>query len=359
MRRLLWLLGAAALGAATPDWEKVSRSPELSFPRDHGAHFSYRTEWWYLTGIVREKSGTELGYQMTIFRRGIDPAASSPGQSALRARHMLAGHFAVADVAGKRLVHAQRLRRVDGQLGVASEKDLCVQLESWEIERKADGSLSVRAADGEAGVSIDLQLSPSKAIVAHGEAGLSRKGAEEGNASVYLSWTRLATRGTVTVGDRKLEVSGESWFDHEWGTSQLGPGVVGWDWLGLRLADGRELMLYHLRDASGAPIPQSGGTLVERDGSARRLSLGDFSMEPIGAWRSERTKANYPTRWRVKIPSAAIEFEVEPLLADSELDSRATTGIVYWEGPVRLRGAATGEGYMELTGYAESMEKKL
>lgn len=186
----------------------------------------------------------------------------------------------------------------------------------------------------------------------HGERGYSRKGADPGNASIYSSWTRLAAHGRVRVGGRERKVSGEAWYDHEWGTSQLGQGVVGWDWFSLRLADGRELMLYRLRRADGSAEPFSAGTLVEADGSSRALALADFSIEPLGTWRSPRSGGAYPAGWRLGVPGAKLELELRPLLADCELDTSSSTGVVYWEGPVRAAGTVAGEGYVELTGYA-------
>jgi predicted secreted hydrolase len=197
-----------------------------------------------------------------------------------------------------------------------------------------------------------LELQASKPLVLQGEGGLSRKGPDPGNASVYVTFPRLAARGRIALDGRERAVQGEAWFDHEWGTTQLGAGVVGWDWLGLRLADGRELMLYRLRAADGTAAPPSAGTIVERDGTVRRLAASDFTLEPLSHWTSPRTGAHYPARLRVRVPSAALTLEVRPEIADAELDARASTGTIYWEGPVAVTGTSAGEGYLELTGYA-------
>ncbi len=160
------------------------------------------------------------------------------------------------------------------------------------------------------------------------------------------------------MGGRTLAVHGEAWFDHEWGTSQLGPGVVGWDWLGLRLADGRDLMLYRLRRADGSATPESAGTLVARDGSTRRLAAGDFTFAPSRWWTSPRTDARYPALVRVTVPGAGLDVEVRPEIADAELDARRSTGTIYWEGPVAVTGTVTGDGYAEFTGYAASLARR-
>jgi predicted secreted hydrolase len=346
------LLPAAA---AAPPWAVVRPGVEIVLPRDHVAHLEHRTEWWYLTGTVRTGDGRELGWQLTFFRQGIDPSPATPGQSALRARHVLAAHLAVADVTAATFRHAERLRRLGGGLAGARTDDLDVVLDDWWLRRDAADHLRLHAADAAAGLALDLELEPRKPLVRHGADGTSRKGGEEGNASAYLSWTRLATRGTIAVGGRRFEVRGEAWFDHEWGTSQLGAGVVGWDWFALRLADGRDLMLYQLRRADGRPAPFSAGTVVAADGSGRALAAADFTVTPLATWRSPASGAVYPAAWRVAVPSAALELEVRPRLAAAELRAERSTATTYWEGPVAVTGALAGEGYVELTGYAGTM----
>ncbi len=355
------LLGLAACacapgGSSDEGWERITPPLALVFPRDHGAHPRTRTEWWYVTGDLRDDAGNEFGFQWTVFRRGMDPTPPREGESALRARHVLAGHFAIADLASKRLLADDRLRRPGGGLAGFAEDDLRVWIEDLELARAEDGALRLSARRAGPRAALDLRLVPRKPLVLQGDRGLSAKGAEPGNASAYVSWTRLAAEGTLETDGGARAVRGEAWFDHEWGTSQLGPGVVGWDWMGLRLDDGRDLMLYRLRRADGSATPFASGALVDVRGAARTLRPEDFSMEPTGHWTSPRTGARYPVRWRIRVPSAGIDAAVEPRLEDAELDTRATTGVVYWEGPVRVAGSASGRGYAELTGYAASME---
>jgi predicted secreted hydrolase len=204
-------------------------------------------------------------------------------------------------------------------------------------------------------IAIALELSPKKRAVMHGENGLSIKGPEPGNASAYMSWTRLDTRGAIEIDGRTLRVKGESWFDHEWGSSQLGAQVVGWDWFGLRLDDGRELMLYRLRRADGSAIEQSSATLVETDGTARHVKASDIELRALQTWKSPRTKVEYPARWKLVIASLAIDVEIAPRVADCEIEALESTATIYWEGPVAVRGSVSGGGYGELTGYAGSM----
>lgn len=351
------LLAALAIPRASSDerWQRIEAPLAVEWPRDHGAHPQFRTEWWYATGELADETGRAFGYQLTIFRQGLDASQPREGESQLRARHVLAAHLALVDVQSGRCLCAQRLRRAGSGLAEARSGDLSAWLEDWRMSRTGTDEIACAAFDREATIGVDLALASRKAIVMHGADGTSKKGAEPGNASAYMSWTRLATRGTITLGDRSFQVQGESWFDHEWGTSQLGAGIVGWDWFGLRLDDGREVMIYRLRAATGESAPATGGTIVERDGSARTLAREEFSLESLATWTSPRTKAAYPSRWKLRIPAAHVSIEIEPRAADCELDTRASTGTIYWEGPVSVHGSSTGGGYAELTGYAGAL----
>jgi len=337
----------------------VAAPLELAFPRDHGAHLEYRTEWWYLTGTLATAGGRRVGVQLTFFRRGLDPADPLPPATGLAARQVLAAHLAIADAGGGRLRFAERTRRVAAGLAACAEHDLAVRVETWLLERRPDGTLHASAADPAAGIGLELTLAPETPLVLNGDGGVSAKGAAPGNASAYLTWPRLRTTGQVRIGGATLAVTGESWLDHEWGTSQLGAGVVGWDWLGLRLADGRSLMAFRLRRADGTADEHSAGTLVAADGAVRPLAAGEIVLVPVGSWRSPRMGAVYPARVRLVVPAASLDLEIRPWLADAEIDARASTGVVYWEGPVTVAGSSSGEGYLEMTGYAGSMAGRL
>ena len=347
--------GAGASGAGAAQWRTVTAPLSLAFPRDHGAHLDHRTEWWYLTGTLAAADGRRVGVQLTFFRRGIDPADTAPPASGLAATQVLAAHLAVADPASGSLLFAERTRRAAAGLAGCAEADLSVWVEDWRLERRPDGTLVARAADLERAIAVDLELAPTGPLVLHGDGGVSVKGPQPGNASAYLTWPRLRTTGRVRVGGAELAVSGESWLDHEWGTSQLGAGVAGWDWLGVRLDDGRSLMAFRLRRADGSADAHSAGTLVAADGSARHLAAANVVVEPLGGWTSPATGAAYPARVRVRVPSAGLDLELRPWVAAAEIDARASTGVAYWEGPVTVSGTAAGAGYLELTGYAGSL----
>jgi predicted secreted hydrolase len=346
-------------GAGTAfGWKEIMPDYPFAFPRDHGAHPDYRTEWWYFTGNVRAADGREFGYQHTIFRQGISPAPLEPGQSDLRPRQVLFAHFAIADIARQSFRHAERIRRSGAGLAEYSQEEMDIRIEDWSIRRESDDSIRLYASDREQEMAIDFTVTPQKPLVFQGVNGYSQKGEAPGNASFYTSWTRLQTQGTLSIGGETFPVEGTSWFDHEFGTSQLGEGVVGWDWFSLILDDRRELMIYQLRDEQGRATVHSSGTLIGQDGGSVHLGHEDFTIESLDTWTSPDTGGVYPSRWKITVPQASLELEVETRTPDAELDVRSTINTVYWEGPVRISGTVTGQGYAELTGYADSLAQR-
>jgi predicted secreted hydrolase len=344
----------ALLALQQGEWKRVEPGLLLAYPADHGAHPEYRTEWWYVTGHLEDDAGEHFGFQLTVFRRGIDAGGPRPGESPLRARHVFAGHLALTDVAAGETRFAERLARASPLAGAALT-DLDVVLADWSLARGADGALALAAGDRERGFALDLALAPGKPLVLHGPGGRSRKGDEAGNASAYASWTRLAVTGTLARDGGAREVRGSAWFDHEFGSTVLPEGVVGWDWFGLQLDDGRELMLFVLRDAAGNASVTSAATLVEPDGRVRPLARDEFTLRASATWTSPRTGGVYPAGWTIAIPSAELALELVPRVVDCELVTTATTNVAYWEGPVTIEGSVTGRGYAELTGYAGSL----
>jgi predicted secreted hydrolase len=210
------------------------------------------------------------------------------------------------------------------------------------------------------GIGLDLTLTPAKPPVLHGEAGYSSKAAGKDVASHYYSITRLATAGTVTLNGESLPVTGTSWLDREFGSSQMAPEHVGWDWFALQLDDGTDIMLYLMRGTDGRPDAASSGTLVDPQGKAQHLSLADFAIEATGTWTSPHSKAVYPAGWSIAVPKAGLRLTLTPALADQELRTGGAARLIYWEGQVQITGSreeqpVTGKGYVELTGSAGSM----
>ena len=322
----------------------------FSFPADHGPHPDFRTEWWYYTGNLRTAAGRAVGFELTFFRVAL-AAEAVVRASAWATREVYVAHFAVTDVAGRRFHAFSRSSREALGLAGAAASPFHVWVDDWSAE--GDGpSARLRAADDD--VALDLAVSATKPAVAQGDRGLSRKGPELGNASFYYSFPRMRAHGTVRLGRETLDVSGDAWMDREWSTSALGHDVQGWDWFALQLADGRELMFYLLRRRDGTVAPFSAGTLVAADGSTRVLAASDVRIDALAHWTSARSGVRYPSRWRLSVPSAALELQIEPRLADQEL----IVGTRYWEGAVAVSGSAdgrpiAGQGYVELVGYAE------
>ena len=334
------------------------------FPRDHGSHDQFRTEWWYYTGHLTAEDGHRFGYQLTFFRRGVDDPQVQANPSRWAIRQLYLAHAALSDLSQRSFLYAEKVSRAGLGKAGADTGQLRVWIDRWatDTRRPDDPRQHVQAsADGFA---LDLSVTPEKAPVIHGEQGISRKGSGAGQASHYYSLTRLATSGTVTLGAERFTVTGTSWMDHEFGSGDLGEELVGWDWFSVQLDNNTELMLYHLRRTDGQPDPVSSGTLISPDGRTQHLALADFRVDVLDRWRSRASGAEYPSRWRISVPSQSLTLEVTPLLADQELITRRSTQVTYWEGAVQIRGtlgtaAVTGQGYAELTGYAERFRRKL
>ena len=344
------------------EFQVATAGYRYAFPRDHGTHEEFRTEWWYYTGQLTAKNGRPFGYQLTFFRRGMprDHTKTLPSQWA--ATHLYLAHFAVSDLRKDRFHYAEKMSRAGlGKAGAVRDR-LHVWIDRWSAESPATApdTQILQAADGN--LAIHLTVSPEKPLVVHGHDGISRKGSVA--ASHYYSFTRLATTGKLTIDNESFDVTGTSWMDHEFGSADLGKDMVGWDWFSLQLDDQRELMLYRLRRTDGSADPASSGTLIDRDGQGHHLSIGDFTLEPTSYWTSQTSHARYPQRWRLTIPSQHLSLELAPRMAEQELTTSRSTQVTYWEGAIEARGTAQGQpikgqGYMELTGYAERIPNKL
>ena len=345
-------------GQAQPggEWKQALPGWVYEFPRDHGPHPEFKTEWWYTTGNLATADGQRFGYQLTLFRQGLrPPGVPAGGRSRFLVDAFVFGHMAVSDPKRGRFYFSQKLSRgAFGEAGFSAGPRLG-WVEDWSVELVGADGLRLRGRSEEA--SLDLELELSKPWVAHGRDGISPKAEGDGHASHYYSGTRMRTRGVVRVEGREEAVEGESWFDHEWASNQLAPGQVGWNWLSLQLSDGSELMLYQMRRADGSVDPGSNGTLVAPDGSSRFLKLEAFDMQPRRYWTSPRNGARYPVGWKVRLPEWDLELEVSTPLENQEL---AIPPVSYWEGMVEARGRRAGKplegrGYLELTGYAGAL----
>ena len=356
--RALALLCALILAGAAPLGFSTARAPyAFSFPRDHYAHDTYRTEWWYFTGHLRTDGGRTFGYELTFFRVGLEPRASSwpAGTSRWRAYQLYPAHFAISDIGGKTFVHDETVGRDALGDGFASERSLDVRANGWRLTGTPETLTRMHISASHGGDALDLHMQSKKPPAIHGSGGISRKGPCASCASHYYSFTRLATAGTLTRAGVHFRVTGVSWMDHEFGSDELQSNQSGWDWFSLQLDDWREIMLYRLRQNDGTTTPESSGSIVDRRGGVTHLALAGFSIAQTGAWLSPHTGATYPSGWRVRV--GATTYVLVPQLVDQELPDPG--GTTYWEGAVDVRdatsGASVGMGYVELTGYASAV----
>jgi predicted secreted hydrolase len=348
--------GLTAAVDAVGNFARVTGPTALEFPRDHGPHLDYQTEWWYYTGNLEATDGRRFGYQLTFFRRALaSPEERSTRASRWATDQIYMAHLAVSDISGNGYQAFERFSRGAAGLAGAQSSPFQVWLTDWRVEAVAADVYRLHAT--QEGLELDLRLRDEKGPVLQGDEGFSPKGPQAGNASVYYSLTRLITSGHVRIDGRLYEVAGLSWMDHEYSTSALAPNQVGWDWFAFHLDDGSELMLFQIRQADGSIDPFSSGTVVAAEGTTRQLSRADFEIQVTDTWVSPHSGASYPSSWIVTIPALELALTVTPYLADQELNVSYT----YWEGAVRVTsqrasGSVGGEGYVELTGYAGSMQ---
>lgn len=347
-------------GEADAAFARAYEPIEFEFPRDHGAHPAYRTEWWYYTGNLQDSGGHQFGYQLTFFRSALTP--DQPERTSnLATNQVYMAHFALTDEAANRHDSFERYSRGAGDLaGAVGEPEYAVWLEDWSVRTVAPGVTQMQAsAEGENGpVAINFLLRETGAPILHGDRGLSQKGPEPGNASYYYSLVGLETTGVITNGQYISAVAGLSWMDHEYSTSALSGDAVGWDWFSVQLENGSILMFAQVRNRDGSTTGEFSGTLVDVAGQQQAINADNFSVTVLDQWTSPRTAITYPSGWQVNFPTFAIDLTIQPLIDDQEMD----VSFVYWEGAVTVAGTMNGEpvrgaGYVELTGYGQMVQQ--
>jgi predicted secreted hydrolase len=355
-RLLALFLTLACAASAFAQYQQALPGYRYQFPRDHFDHPDYKTEWWYYTGNLKSADGRRFGFELTFFRQGVNRDAAASGDWSVRDIYL--AHLALSDMAGRHFYHTERLNRAGPGLAGASLDQQRVWNGNWQVQwRNGQQELQAIAND----FALHLAMTSRKPPVIHGQNGISRKGAGAGNASHYISFTRLLTSGTIDLNGKSYNVDGTSWMDHEFFSSGLDQGEVGWDWLSLQLADNTELMLYRLRHRDGSVDPFSSGTFVDPAGKATYLGVHDFTMVPTGeTYASPITKAVYPISWRVTIPSLGLDLRITTPLASQELASGSDAGVSYWEGAIDIGGTRRGAplngvGYLEMTGYGKPL----
>lgn len=345
-----------ALSRGQGDFALATAPQPFVFPRDHGPHPDYRTEWWYYTGNLMDDAGRPYGYQLTFFRNAL--TAEMPARSSdLATNQFYMAHFALTSQLADRHVSFERFSRGAGGLaGASGEPAFEVWLEDWAVRQTEPGVylLNARAGEGDDRTALTLTLRETRPVVLHGDAGLSQKGPELGNANYYYSLVGLASNGELTFAGEVIPVTGLSWMDHEYGTSSLSGEIRGWNWFAVQLENGMAFMFGEFHDGLGNPLSVYAGTLVYADGRQATLTDADFEVETLRQWISPVTGLTYPAAWRVHFPQHGIELTIEPIVADQEMD----VSFVYYEGATQVSAQVEGEtvngvGYVELTGYSD------
>ncbi|MEK0444700.1 MAG: hypothetical protein RLZZ399_21 [Verrucomicrobiota bacterium] len=364
-----------APAAPPPSWPKLAEktadgflvpqpNPQFQFPKDHGSHPDFKVEWWYLTGHLFGPARERFGFQATFFRRaGMPPSHGTPQSSRFRTDEIHLFHAALLDAQTGKFLHHERLARA-GWEASSSTEGLHVRLGDSSLTMPDPAKEQFRLEStlrGEAGFS--LLLEPLKSLVIFGKEGVSRKGNSETAASWYLTYPRLQTKGEIRIGNRKIAVTGQAWMDHEISSSQLTGDQAGWDWAGIQLEDGREIMTYRLRKKDGSADPASSLTWVDTQGKLTHFGSEEFRWEGCGAWKSPGSGASYPLPVELVCPDPTsgktVRLTLQPIAFDQEL--RGKSGLAYWEGACRvwIEDKPAGSAYVELTGYSGDLSQGL
>jgi predicted secreted hydrolase len=182
--------------------------------------------------------------------------------------------------------------------------------------------------------------------------------------SYYYSRTRMAATGELQLGGERLSVEGIAWFDHQWGDF-VSVGAGGWDWYAINLDDGTDITLSIVRDEHANDVFRY-GTLVRPSGEVMHLGPEDFGVveNTFARWDSPVSGRSYPISRTIRLGEDTV-IDLRATLPDQELDTRATTGVIYWEGSQHVEvtridlenGTGTliggGEAYVEVTRYDE------
>jgi predicted secreted hydrolase len=360
---LLVLIASSAYGqtrkSLSPKYQEALPGYTYQFPRDDFSHDAFRIEWWYYTGNLKSERGRHFGYQLTFFRVGLEGDSPIENASKWKVDQIYFAHMTVSDIHEKKFYFFERINRKGIKNAGAESDRFKIWNSDWSLT--ADGKKQkIKAQENETG--IELNLTPIKNRVFHGENGISIKGSDKGNASHYFSLTRMQTDGSVFIKGKEFKVVGSSWMDREFSSNFLNPSLVGWDWFSFKLDNQTEIMLYQLRQKDGGIDPHSSGTLISADESSQNISK--FSISPKSSWTSEHTGVTYPAIWKINLPESDTHLQVTPDFSDQELYNLRSISGSYWEGSVSIKGTmkgkpVTGKGYVELVGYEKALTQDL
>jgi predicted secreted hydrolase len=326
-------------------YERAIDIRSWSFPRDHGSHPNFKTEWWYFTGHL--KSGTKFyGFQLTFFRfanRDLKELKSdwAPDQVYLT-------HFTITDESESKFYKYEKLNRDSFGISGSSSDTLRVWNGSY-VAELIDTNIEIRASSPK--TKLQLSLKQDSPVILNGNEGLSPRGPKGGQASYYYTIPKLVGKGTLELNNNSIKVTEASvWMDHEFFTIDESE-HKGWDWFAIQFDDKSTLMVYQLRDQNGKKTGYSSGTYLDKNGGILRLKAGEITLTPIEYWRSNKTNIRYPIKWNIKIPSLGIDIYTNPTVKNQELVLERLIKLNYWEGRCTVNGSHNGQAYAELVGY--------
>jgi predicted secreted hydrolase len=361
MKSKWFILFLAVSALAAQSWKIAQPQYRYQFPRDHFNHPDYQTEWWYYTGNLRAPDGHRYGFELTFFRQAQQLIPQMDAESAAwRPDQLYLAHLALSDIDRRSFYHTERLHRAGPGLAGVSNNQGRYWNGNWQVRWTAlpwSEQFLVVICER---FTLRLRLHAAKPAVIQGKDGVSVKGAGIGQASHYISFTRLEAAGTLEQGGATVALRGLAWMDHEFFTEPPASDLSGWDWFAIQLQNNEELMLYRLRDKSGRVTPYSSGSYIDAKGYAHFLSARDFVLTPKATWQSPHSRARYPVAWHIAVPSLRLDLDERTDLPDQELTSRTSVFPSYWEGAVTYAGTLgvspiEGAGYLEMTGYQEAV----
>ena len=350
------------------DFKRALPGRVFSFPQDHFFHPEFKTEWWYYSGHLFNQEKKSYGYQLTFFRTALGRETKGE-KSKWAIQDLYFAHLALTDESKKRFEYREKISRGSlGEAGASSyERDgkpFRVWVEDWFLEGRGAGMRDHFLKGGDRDLGIELLLTPERQPVIHGHNGISQKGRGRGIRLSLLFHHTPENRRKDLFKKKEIPVQGRSWMDHEFGSTQLRAYQVGWDWFGIQLENGLDLMIYQIRHQDGRTDPYSSGTIILPDGNHQHLPLKDFEIKFLDQWKSQKSGATYPSKWRIDVPSHRIELTLTPTVKDQELITQESTRVTYWEGSVKVEGRyqdqrVRGMGYVELTGYSKPLAGKI
>lgn len=340
-------------------WQLALPGYRYEFPRDYFSHPDYQTEWWYYTGNLKSADGRRFGFELTFFRQAIDLPREglTADHDPWRPDQIYLAHLALSDIDGGEFYHTERLNRAGpGLAGVSLDQHRCWN-GNWQVRWVSVATAEQQLEAASNRLTLNLDLKPEKPLVINGQNGISQKGPESGEASHYISFTRLRAAGELQWKNTQFSVNGLAWMDHEFFTNQAHSAISGWDWFAIQLDNNEEVMLYRLKTKSGQENPYSSGTYVDTRGIAHLLDARQFVLTPGEVWQSADSGARYPIAWNITIPSLGLDLAERTALKNQELFTKGGILPAYWEGAVTYQGHLHGQpirgvGYLEMTGYA-------